>query len=144
MKLYYDVAEAIQRYLVTRDTIHLHAAMGILAEEQRNPELQESILTLDNISIKAVEHTIATEGYLRISTGEITNSEGIPVLQDKYIRLVDKTAEYDTDTGMLTSTAIVLKVAIITDDFLLLVPYTPGSLAEGSIDVTNDQSASVG
>jgi hypothetical protein len=132
VKLYYDVTEHIQRYLVTRDSQSLHEAIGLLALERRDPTLQESILTLDNISAKQAEMTIAKEGYLRISTSEITNSGHVE--QDKYIRVVDKTG-IDEKTGEINgTTAIVLKVGLITDEFLLLVPYTPGGDTDGTID----------
>lgn len=124
MKIYYATTEAIQRYLVTAEPQYLHQAIAGLSAELRDPELQDTLLTLDNISAAEAEFTIARDGYLRISTTEITNNGHVAL--DRYIRVVDKVGS--------GTTAIVLKVAAITDDFLLLVPYTPGGGTNGPED----------
>jgi len=130
MKLHFEVSAALNAYFVTRDEAHLHQAMADIQAEIDDPVLQESILTLDNLTAKQIEKIIGEVGYLRISTQEVTNSEGIPVETDKYIRVMYLGAD--------DQASIILKVAAITNDFLVLVPYTPGSGLDGSLEASDE------
>jgi hypothetical protein len=127
MKLYYEVTDAIQRYLVTGAVEHLYKASQLIQSELTDPQLQSSVLTLDTISTQQAVALIAAKGYLRMSTSGVTNDG--PVYLDKYIRVVDKTP---------SEAALVLNVASITEDYLVLVPYSPGVTTDGN------QSSSMG
>ena len=126
MRLHFEVSAALNAYFVTRDEAHLYQAIANIQAEIANPVLQESVLTLDNMTAKQIEQIIGEVGYLRISTQDVTNSAGIPVEVDKYIRVMYLGADEQT--------SIILKVAIITDDSLVLVPYAPGSGLDGSLE----------
>ena len=121
MKVYYDLLERVQEYLVSRDPKALISARDIIEDEINSPQLQESILTLDVLSTKAAAKSLQEDGFLRLTHTQVTNTPGVEVELDKYIRLIGSDAEENVAT--------IVKVAAL-EPYIILVPYTPsgGSL----------------
>jgi hypothetical protein len=127
MQLYNTTAIAVINYSVTRDPKHLSDAIAALQAEIDDPDLQEGMLRLDNMTTAEGQDIMGTLGYLRISTGQITNflwnSEEIPeIISDKMIRVVGSDVPIE---DKMPKACFIARVGHIDDNLLLLVAVGP-------------------
>jgi len=103
-------------YLVNRDLGALHNLVLLLQEEEKDPSMQEAILTVP-MKMADVDRVCRTEDYLKLSV-EVVDAGELPVHEDKLIRVVC--------SDQAENTCMILRVTHLDDKVIKLGPPIGG------------------
>jgi hypothetical protein len=122
------VEQLLALYYLYADQQYLTASVQVITQEQQSPTLQETVLTLDKLTMDQVATQIVRQNALVLSTQQCTNCR---LNGDTY----EPTAEAVVEAGKLirvfpadipanlkSTECLVLSLVSISDTSLILVP----------------------